>query len=131
MMDLPVDDMLWTRIAALLPPQPARPKGGRPRLSDREALNGILFVLKAGIPWEHLPQDLGYGSGMTCWRRLHDWQEAGAWPQVCALLRAEACEAEEIDWARASRDASGTTRRGPRRASPSPLLETQPAGSAL
>jgi len=69
-------DALWELIQPLLPPVRARPKGGRPRLSDRACFTGILFVLRSGIPWEMLPQELGCGSGMTCWRRLRDWQEA-------------------------------------------------------
>jgi transposase len=66
-------DALWARIAPLPPPEPPKPKGGRPRVSDRAALTGILFVLKTGIPWEYLPAGMGCGSGMTCWRRLRDW----------------------------------------------------------
>jgi transposase len=50
-----VPDALWARTAPLLPPEPPKPKGGRPRVSDRAALTGILFVLKTGIPWEYLP----------------------------------------------------------------------------
>ena len=49
---------------------------GRKRLDDRKVLSGILFVLYTGIPWEFLPQELGFGSGMTCWRRLRDWQDS-------------------------------------------------------
>jgi transposase len=60
-------DALWNLIQPLLPPTPRRPKGGRPRLRDRAGLTGILFVLRSGIPWEMLPQELGCGSGMT-WR---------------------------------------------------------------
>jgi transposase len=75
---------LWSLIQPLLAPQRPRPKGGRPRLPDRACLTGILFVLRSGIPWEMLPQELGCGSGMTCWRRLRDWQEAGTW-QLVAL----------------------------------------------
>lgn len=56
-------DALWSRIAPLLPPEPPKPKGGRPRVSDRAALTGI--------SWEYLPAEMGCGSGMTCWRRLH------------------------------------------------------------
>jgi transposase len=41
--------------------------------------NGIVFVLRSGIPWEMLPQEMGCGSGMSCWRRLRDWQERGIW----------------------------------------------------
>jgi transposase len=63
---------LWNLIQPLLPPSPRRPKGGRPRLPDRACLTGILFVLRSGIPWEMLPQELGCGSGMTGWRRLRD-----------------------------------------------------------
>jgi transposase len=70
-------DGLWNLIQPLLPPSPRRPNGGRPRLPDRACFTGILFVLRSGIPWEMLPQELGCGSGMTCWRRLRDWQEAG------------------------------------------------------
>jgi transposase len=62
-----VTDELWALIASPLPPEPAKPKGGRPRrISDRAALTGILFVLKSGIPWAMLHQEMGCGSGMTC-----------------------------------------------------------------
>ena len=59
-------DAFWARIAPLLPPESPKPKGGRPRVSDRAALTGILFVLKTGIPWEYVPAEMGCGSGMTC-----------------------------------------------------------------
>src|SRR2546421_11225555 len=71
-----VSDTLWSLFSPLLPPRPPRPKGGRPLVEDRAALTGILFVLKSGIPWEMLPQEMGCGSGMNCWRRLRDWQAA-------------------------------------------------------
>ena len=67
-------DALWLRIAPLIPPEAPKPKGGRPRVSDRAALTGILFVLKTGIPWEYLPAEMGCGSGMTCWAEAcGDW----------------------------------------------------------
>ena len=69
-----VSDALWSLFSPLLPPHPPRPKGGRPPINARATLTGILFVLKSGIPWEMLPQEMGCGSGMTCWRRLRDWQ---------------------------------------------------------
>jgi transposase len=72
-----VSDDLWAAVAPLLPPERPKPKGGRPRIPDRAALTGILFVLRTGTPWEHLPAEMDFGSGMTCWRRLRDWQAAG------------------------------------------------------
>jgi len=75
-------DALWNLIQPLLPSFPHKPKGGRPRLPDRACFRGILFVLRSGIPWEMLPQELGCGSGMTCWRRLRDWQRAGIWQLI-------------------------------------------------
>lgn len=70
---------LWAAIAPLLPPARPKPKSGRPPIADRAALTGILFVLKTGLSWEYLPAEMGCGSGMSCWRRLRDWQEAGMW----------------------------------------------------
>jgi transposase len=71
-----VSDDLWDRIAPLLPPEPPKPKGGRLRIPDRAALTGIIFLLKTGTSWEMLPAEFDSGSGMACWRRQRDRQEA-------------------------------------------------------
>jgi transposase len=81
-----VPDELWETIEPLLPPEPPKPKGGRPRVDNRAALSGIIFVLKSGIPWEMFPQEMGCGSGVTCWRRLREWQEAGVWERLHQVL---------------------------------------------
>jgi transposase len=108
-----VPDELWAIVAPLLPPEPPKRKGGRPRVPDRAALTGIIFVLKSGSPWEMLPQELGCGSGMTCWRRLRDWQEAGVWHRLHQTLLDRLGEADRIDWSRASLDcASIPAKRG-------------------
>jgi transposase len=82
------------------------PRRGRPRIDDRAALTGIVFVLKSGIPWEILPQEMGCGSGMTCWRRLKECQEAGAWERLHRTLLERLGEADLIDWERASLDSA-------------------------
>ncbi|WP_186192200.1 IS5 family transposase [Burkholderia gladioli] len=103
-----IDDELWILIEPLLPPAKLRAKSdpGRPRVSDRAALNGILFVFKTGIRWNHLPTRLGFGSGATCWRRLSDWQKAGVWDQLHELLLDKLRAAGQIDLSYAAVDSS-------------------------
>jgi transposase len=102
-----VSDGLWERIEPLLPKRERRFRyPGRMPFDDRLVLQGILFVLHTGIGWEHLPQELGFGCGMTAWRRLHDWQQAGVWQRLHELLLAELHAAGEIEWSRAIADSS-------------------------
>lgn len=75
-------------------------------MDDRRVFCGILFVLYTGIPWEFLPRELGFGSGMTCWRRLRDWNDAGVWQQLHELLLAELRGADGLDLSRAVIDSS-------------------------
>jgi transposase len=111
-----VSDELWAVVEPLLPSERPKPKGGRPRMSDRAALTGILFVLKSGIAWEMLPQELGCGSGMTCWRRLRDWHRAGVWGRLHHELLQRLADADKLDWSRASLDsASVAAKRGAKR----------------
>jgi transposase len=117
-----VSDELWELIEPLLPKRQRRFRyPGRRPLDDRRALSGILFVLHTGIAWEHLPQELGFGSGMTCWRRLRDWQAAGVWSALHEFLLVRLQTAGEIDWSRAVIDSShvralqGGSRRAPAR----------------
>lgn len=74
--------------------------------NQKQGPAGIVFVLQTGIPWEYLPQEMGCGSGMTCWRRLREWQEAGVWQRLHGLLLARLHEADRIDWSRAAIDSS-------------------------
>src|SRR5687767_15415769 len=101
-----VSDELWAVVEPLLPKEPPKPKGGRPRVPDRACLTGIVFVLKTGIPWEYLPRELGCGSGMTCWRRLAAWTEAGVWHRLHRALLERLEGAGAIDWSRASLDSA-------------------------
>ena len=96
-----VSDARWSLIGPLLPASVPKPQGGRPRVSDRACLRGILFVLRSGIPWRMLPKQLGCGSGMTCWRRLRDWQHAGIWDLTHFVLLNWLSRNGRIDWSHA------------------------------
>jgi transposase len=106
-----LDDELWAIIEPMLPPMKPRRfrHPGRRPISHRRALTGILFVLRTGIPWEMLPKEMGCGSGVTCWRRLRDWQAAGVWDNVHAHLLAELRKRDAIDLSIAAVD-SGSVR---------------------
>ena len=127
-----VSDELWELIAPLLPAEKPKPKGGRPRVPDRAALTGIVFVLRSGIPWGMLPKELGCGSPMTCWRRLRGWQAAGVWEKVHRVLLNRLRAAEQIDWRRAVVDSAYLRALlGGRKRAPIPRIERKRAANTM
>ncbi|MEU4351130.1 IS5 family transposase [Streptomyces sp. NPDC023838] len=92
-------------IAPLLPPWPTRSPGPRP-VADRPCLQGILYVLYNDIAWQHLPLELRFGFGQTCWRRPERRQQAGVFDQLHRILLAELNAAGQLDWSRAGVDGS-------------------------
>jgi len=103
-----IDDDLWSRIEPLLPKRRARNRryAGRKPIPDRAVLTGILFILRSGMPWNMLPQEMGCGSGTTCWRRLVRWQRAGVWKRLHRLLLDELRQRGQLDLARAVVDSA-------------------------
>ena len=129
MAKLILDDELWALIQPLLPPpRPRRPPHpGRKPLDDRAVLTGGLFVLQSGIPWEMLPQKMGCGSGMSCWRRLRDWQQAGVWGRLHEVMLARLRAADRIDSSRVIADSSSHPRCGIRsKQDPNPPIALDP-----
>ena len=130
-----VSDELWAAVAPLLPAEPPKPKGGRPRCDDRRALEGIVLVLWSGIGWERLPREVFGCTGMTCWRRLRDWHAAGVLGDLHRVLLERLAAADELDWSRASIDsasirAKGGARRRARRSARTPRTGAAQAPSA-
>src|SRR5436189_5988971 len=128
-----VPDGLWERIEPLLPVKQRRFRyPGRKRFDDRLALQGILFVLHTGIAWTHLPAELGFGSGVTCWRRLEEWQRAGVWERLHAVLLSRLRAAGEIEWSRAVADSSHVqAKKGAPRRARARLIEPETGPSSI
>ena len=102
-----LDNRLWKIIEPIIPKKKRRFRyPGRKPVSDRDALTGILFVLKTGIGWEYLPQEMGCGSGMTCWRRLELWKKQGIWDRIHQVLLNKLRQADQIDFSRAIVDSA-------------------------
>ena len=106
-------DELWALVEPLLPRE-RRPskRGGRPRVPQRTAFTGILFVLRTGTPWPYLPLEMHGGSGSTCWRRFKRWTRLGVWRRLHHVLLRHLAWADEIDWSRLSLDRSSVAAKG-------------------
>lgn len=102
---------------------------GRLPVPDRQVLFGILYVLHNDIQWEHLPKELGFGSGMTCWRRLRDWDEVGVWQRLHEVLLAELNAAARLDWSRCVVDSSHV--RAPKKGDPHGPVAGRPVPGRL
>lgn len=102
-----VSDELWEQIEPLLPSEPEpSPLGGRPRVTNRQAFTGVVFVLKTGIPWQALPTEMDCGSGSTCWRRFSEWTELAVWSKLHRLLLSQLGKAGAINLERAVIDSA-------------------------
>lgn len=102
-----VPELLWREVEPLIPvPERRFRYPGRKRHCERACLEGILTVLRWGIPWAELPRTPGRPSGQTCWRRFDQWQRAGVWPQLVERLQLRLANGNRIDWKVALIDAT-------------------------
>ena len=126
-----VSERLWKAIAPLLPEPEPSPKGGRPPVPNRACLEGIIFVLKSGMPWQMLPTELGYGSGSTGWRRFRAWTQSGVWPELHRRLLRVLGRRGRINLGRAVIDsASARALKGGRTPGRTPRIAARTAASA-
>lgn len=123
---------LWEEIEPLLPPPPPRSsKGGRPPVPNRDALRGIILVLRTGIPWQMLPTEAFGVSGSSCWRRFHEWTLAGVWPAVHRRLLNRLGQLGGVDLSRAVVDSQSVRAlKGGPTAAPTPPTAARGAANA-
>jgi transposase len=84
-------DEEWEKVRPLIP---SSSREGRPRTSDRRTVNAILFVLKAHVPWNYLPKELGDDS--TANRRFRQWEKDGVWKQISDVLASMGYRTDEL-----------------------------------
>lgn len=104
-----LSEQLWQRIEPLLPKQKKRRHrqyAGRKPVEARKVLQGIIFVLKTGVPWKHLPATSDFPSGHTCRRRLLEWERRGVWRRLWKSILSELQATGELDWERGVVDSS-------------------------
>lgn len=131
-MRVAVPDALWEELEPLLPRRERRFRyPGRKRYDERACLEGILSVLRHGIPWRELPAEAGLPSGKTCWRRLDEWERAGVWEQVVERLQGRLAAADKLAWERVLVDATivPAKRGAPRRAKALQTAAVRPPSS--
>lgn len=94
-MRMELTDQQWNRIRKYLPEVTPNPKGGRPRVPDRDVLEGILWVLRSGARWKDLPDQ--YPPYQTCHRRFQEWQKQGVFESILRGLGRSLLLKKEID----------------------------------
>jgi transposase len=99
-----VPDALWRQIEPLIPPEPAKPRGGRPPVAARVVMAGILYRLKTGCQWKALPSD--FGSGSTCHLRFQKWVQLGVFAAIHRELLAYYDGRRGIAWKWSSLDSA-------------------------
>lgn len=91
-----IPDELWPQIQKVLPEPAPKPKGGRPRMADRSAMDAIFYVLRTGCQWKALPRSLGAGS--TVHDRFQEWEQAGVFERLWKAGLGAYDQAVGIQW---------------------------------
>jgi AcrR family transcriptional regulator/transposase len=99
--DLQISDVTWSAIEPLLEATSTRidPPRGRKPISNREALSGIVYMMRHRLRWRDLSSASGFRSGASCWRRLREWEANGVWLQIEQVLREQLPDGQLLDYA--------------------------------
>ena len=93
---LKIPDELWDEIKVVLPIEKPFKTIGRPIVSYRKVLGGILYILRTGCQWKMLPKE--YGSGSTCHRRFQEWNGLDLFKKIWVKLLTIYDNLNGINW---------------------------------
>lgn len=125
-----VPDELWERFESLLKQYDPPKRRGRPRVERRRVLDGILFRLRTGCQWNHIPRV--YGDDATIFRYFKHWCAIGLFEQLWAQLVAECDELRAVHWEwQAADTAMGKARFGGARLAPTPRIAVKTARNVV
>jgi transposase len=120
-----LNDSQWLLIADVFRQPPTSSAGGRPRVEPRPCLEGILWILASGARWQDLPER--YPSPATCWRRLREWTDNGAFLKAWRRLLGKLDRLKGLNWDEAIGDGSfSRAKRGAPRLSTAAKAKARP-----
>ena len=99
-----VNDELWIIIQSILDELDPPARTGRPRVGQREALNGIIYQMRSGVQWNQLPEQFGDDSGVH--RTMQRWIKKGVFARIWAVLVENCAELGGVNWEWQSADGS-------------------------
>ncbi len=114
-----VPDELWSRVSELIEQYDPPAKTGRKRSDQRRALDGVIYRMRTGCQWNHLPREFGDDSSVH--RALQRWVRCGLFEALWAVLLLECEELGGVDWRWQSADCVlGKARHGGTASGPTP-----------
>lgn len=87
-------DREFNAIRHLLPKERTGKKG-RPWITHRNIIDGILWICKTGSPWRDLPEE--FGKWQTVYARFRRWTAEGLWDRIYVTLLKRLDKLEKID----------------------------------
>ena len=124
-----VPDDLWDRVKGVLDKRDPAPESGRPRIDQRAALNGIIFILRTGCQWSALSEE--FGDDASVHRTMQRWMANGVFEAIWTLLVEDCDQLGGVDFEWQSADgAMGKARKGATKLAPIPQIVEKTARNA-
>ena len=130
-----VPDPLWELIEKVLTVYDPPAKTGRKRSNERQAFDGIIYRMRTGCQWNHLPPE--FGDDSSVYRAFARWEKKAIFDILWAVLLTKCDDLQGVDWHWQSADGclgkargvpkSGVGRKGRRTSASAPVPATAPS----